>query len=78
MGGFVHNAAKFGSAPVPTRPGPLARIALGTLGLVLLFGLGYQISLRRRHSPAARNAEKPFTEAAPRAGARHAIDSRAG
>ena len=74
----MRNAANSGSAPVPTRPGPLARIALGTLGLVLLFGLGYQISLRRRHSPAACNAEKPFTEAARQAGVRHAIDSRAG
>ncbi len=26
---------------------PQARLALGVLGLVLLFGLGYRISLRR-------------------------------
>jgi hypothetical protein len=29
-----------------------ARFALGVAGLVLLFGLGYQISLRRLHHPA--------------------------
>jgi hypothetical protein len=29
-----------------------ARFALGFVGLVLLFGLGYQISLRRLHHPA--------------------------
>ncbi len=29
-----------------------ARFALGVAGLVLLFGLGYQISLRRLHDPA--------------------------
>ncbi len=28
------------------------RFALGVVGLVLLFGLGYQISLRRLHPPA--------------------------
>ncbi len=42
----MHNAASL--TPMPARPGPLARMALGGLGLVLLFGLGYQISLRRR------------------------------
>ena len=38
-----------GSAP-PAKP---ARVALGAVGLVLLFGLGYQISLRRLRGPAA-------------------------
>ncbi len=31
-------------------PGKPARIALGTLGLALLFGLGYRISLRRQRA----------------------------
>jgi hypothetical protein len=30
-----------------------ARFALGVVGLVLLFGLGYRISLRRMGAPAA-------------------------
>jgi hypothetical protein len=37
-----------GTAP-SGRPG---RIALGALGLVLLFGLGYRISLHRLRVPA--------------------------
>jgi len=45
MGVCVLNPAKFGAVPV--RPGPSARVALGALGLAALFGLGYQISLRR-------------------------------
>jgi len=40
-------------ATVPTRPGRPTRVALGALGLVLLFGLGYQISARRRSTTAA-------------------------
>lgn len=43
-------APALGSAP--TRPGRPARVALGALGLVLLFGLGYRISARRRHTTA--------------------------
>ena len=34
----------------PSRPG---RLALGIVGLVLLFGLGYRISLHRLQVPAA-------------------------
>jgi hypothetical protein len=34
-------------------PGRPARFALGVVGLVLLFGLGYRISLRRVGAPAA-------------------------
>jgi len=37
------------SAP-PVRP---TRFALGVVGLVLLFGLGYRIGLRRLAAPAA-------------------------
>jgi hypothetical protein len=37
-----------GTAP----PGRPARLALGALGLVLLFGLGYRISLHRLRAPA--------------------------
>jgi hypothetical protein len=33
--------------------GRSARFALGVVGLVLLFGLGYRISLRRLAAPAA-------------------------
>ena len=40
-------------APVPTLPGKSAQFALGALGLVLLFGLGYRISTRRRRTAAA-------------------------
>jgi hypothetical protein len=39
--------------PVPARPGRPTRVALGALGLVLLFGLGYQISARRRRTATA-------------------------
>lgn len=53
MGVFVRNAAKFGPASVGGPSDPLARIALGAFGLALLFGLGYQISLRRRRPPVA-------------------------
>ena len=49
----MRNAAKFDPASVAGPSDPLARIALGALGLVLLFGLGYQISLRRRRPPVA-------------------------
>jgi hypothetical protein len=38
----VHSSA-------PSRPG---RLALGVVGLVLLFGLGYRISLHRLQAPA--------------------------
>jgi len=34
-------------AAVPVRSGPQARVALGALGLAVLFSIGYQISLRR-------------------------------
>jgi hypothetical protein len=51
MGVFVRNAAKFGPSSVAGPSDPLARIALGALGLVVCFGLGYQISLRRRRRP---------------------------
>ena len=34
----------------PSRPG---RLALSVAGLVLLFGLGYRISLHRLQAPAA-------------------------
>jgi hypothetical protein len=51
MGVIVGNASKFGRVPAPARPGPSTRIALGTFGLALLFGLGYQISLRHRRRP---------------------------
>jgi hypothetical protein len=47
----VRNAGKFGPATVAGPANPLARIALGAAGLVLCFGLGYQISLRRRRRP---------------------------
>jgi hypothetical protein len=39
----VHSSAQ-------SRPG---RLALGVVGLVLLFGLGYRISLHRLQVPAA-------------------------
>ena len=39
-------------ASVPVRSGRPARVAIGALGLVLLFGLGYQISARRRRTTA--------------------------
>jgi hypothetical protein len=38
----VHSSA-------PSRPG---RLALGVVGLMLLFGLGYRISLHRLQAPA--------------------------
>lgn len=51
-------------ASVPILPGKSAQFALGALGLVLLFGLGYQISTRRApagadqaHGPGARQAD---------------------
>ena len=47
----MHNAAKFGPASVAGPADPLARIALGALGLAVCFGLGYQISLRRWRRP---------------------------
>jgi hypothetical protein len=47
----VRNVAN--PAPVPTLPGKSAQFALGALGLVLLFGLGYRISTRRRRAAAA-------------------------
>jgi hypothetical protein len=50
MGVSVINAKL---AAVPARSGPSARVALGALGLAVLFGLGYQISLRRLRRPAA-------------------------
>jgi hypothetical protein len=34
-------------AAVPVRSGPSARVAVGALGLAVLFSIGYQISLRR-------------------------------
>jgi len=37
-------------SPTPSKPG---RLALGVVGLVLLFGLGYRISLHRLRVPAA-------------------------
>lgn len=46
------NAAKFGPASVADPSAPLGRIALGTLGLAVLFSLGYRISLHRRPRPA--------------------------
>lgn len=39
--------------PVPIVPGKSAQFALGALGLVLLFGLGYRITTRRRRPAAA-------------------------
>jgi len=47
----VSNAASL--ARVRRLAGQPARIALGAFGLVLLFTLGYQISMRRRHPAAA-------------------------
>ena len=44
------------AAAVPGRPGSAGRpgrLALGVVGLVLLFGLGYRISLHRLRAPAA-------------------------
>ena len=38
---------------VPNRPGRPTRVAIGALGLVFLFGLGYRISARRRRTTAA-------------------------
>jgi hypothetical protein len=40
-------------APVPILPGRSAQMALGALGLALLFGVGYRISVRRRRTAAA-------------------------
>jgi hypothetical protein len=37
---------------VPNRPGRPTRVAIGALGLVFLFGLGYRISARRRRTTA--------------------------
>jgi hypothetical protein len=37
------------NAPVPSRRP--TRLALGVVGLVLLFGLGYRFSLRRLRAP---------------------------
>jgi hypothetical protein len=50
MGDSVPYTAKL--AAVPVRSGPSARIALGALGLAVLFSIGYQISLRRRRRSA--------------------------
>jgi hypothetical protein len=47
----VVNAARLAAAPA--RSGPSTRVALGALGLAVLFGLGYQISLRRLRRAAA-------------------------
>ena len=55
----MRNAAKFGPASAAGPSDPLARIALGTLGLVLLFGLGYRISLRRRPDGAHPAGRRP-------------------
>jgi hypothetical protein len=41
----VHNAAQF--VTVPVRDRRRARVTFGTLGLILLFGLGYRIGVRR-------------------------------
>jgi hypothetical protein len=45
MGASVLYTAKL--AAVPVRSGPSARVALGAVGLAVLFSIGYQISLRR-------------------------------
>jgi hypothetical protein len=51
--GVVTSTGAPALVPVPARPGRPTRVALGALGLVLLFGLGYQISARRRRTATA-------------------------
>lgn len=53
LAGAVTSTGALALAPVPIRPGKSAQVALGALGLVILFGLGYRISARRKRVTTA-------------------------